>query len=31
MIESILRESGFALEQTWTDRKKWFWVHLARV
>jgi dimethylhistidine N-methyltransferase len=31
MIESILRESGFALEQTWTDRKKWFGVHLARV
>ena len=31
MIESILRESGFALEQTWCDRKKWFGVHLARV
>jgi L-histidine Nalpha-methyltransferase len=31
MIESILHESGFALEQTWTDRKKWFGVHLARV
>jgi L-histidine Nalpha-methyltransferase len=31
MIESILRESGFALEHTWCDRKKWFGVHLARV
>jgi dimethylhistidine N-methyltransferase len=31
MIESILRESGFALEQSWSDRKKWFGVHLARV
>ncbi len=31
MIESILHESGFSLEQTWTDRKKWFGVHLARV
>jgi dimethylhistidine N-methyltransferase len=31
MIESILRESGFRLEHTWCDRKKWFGVHLARV
>jgi L-histidine Nalpha-methyltransferase len=31
MIESILRESGFTLEQSWCDRKKWFGVHLARV
>ncbi len=31
MIDSILRESGFALEQSWSDRKKWFGVHLARV
>jgi dimethylhistidine N-methyltransferase len=31
MIESILRESGFNLEQTWHDRQKWFGVHLARV
>jgi L-histidine Nalpha-methyltransferase len=31
MIESILRESGFKLEQSWQDRKKWFGVHLARV
>src|SRR5208337_3007417 len=31
MIESILRESGFKLEQSWQDRRKWFGVHLARV
>ncbi len=31
MIESILRQSGFTLEQSWCDRKKWFGVHLARV
>src|SRR5208283_2389477 len=31
MIESILRQSGFTLEGTWCDRKKWFGVHLARV
>jgi dimethylhistidine N-methyltransferase len=31
MIESILRESGFTLEQTWCDRKRWFGLHLARV
>ncbi len=31
MIESILRESGFRLEKSWQDRKKWFGVHLARV
>jgi dimethylhistidine N-methyltransferase len=31
MIESILQQSGFTLEQTWCDRKKWFGVHLARV
>lgn len=31
MIESILRESGFTLEHTWCDRKRWFGVHLARV
>jgi L-histidine N-alpha-methyltransferase len=30
MIESILRESGFTLEHSWRDRKKWFGVHLAR-
>ena len=31
MIESILRQSGFTLEQTWCDHKRWFGVHLARV
>lgn len=31
MIETILRDSGFKLEHTWTDRQKWFGVHLARV
>ena len=31
MIESMLRESGFTLEHSWCDRKKWFGVHLARV
>jgi len=31
MIVSILRLSGFTLEQTWCDPKKWFGVHLARV
>ena len=31
MIGSILRESGFKLEQSWQDRRKWFGVHLARV
>jgi len=31
MVEAILRDSGFKLEQTWTDRQKWFGVHLARV
>ena len=31
MINSILRQSGFTLEQSWCDRKKWFGVHLARV
>jgi L-histidine N-alpha-methyltransferase len=31
MIETILRESGFKLEQSWHDRQNWFGVHLARV
>ena len=31
MLDSILRESGFTLEQSWCDRQKWFGVHLARV
>ena len=31
MVEVILRDSGFKLEQSWHDRQKWFAVHLARV
>jgi L-histidine Nalpha-methyltransferase len=31
MVESIPRQSGFQLEQSWCDHKKWFGVHLARV
>jgi L-histidine Nalpha-methyltransferase len=31
MVEKIVRESGFKLEQSWHDRQKWFGVHLARV
>jgi len=31
MVNTILRESGFRLERTWTDPKRWFGVHLARV
>ena len=31
MVETILRDSSFRLEQTWYDRQKWFGVHLARV
>jgi dimethylhistidine N-methyltransferase len=31
MIEAILRDSGFALERTWSDPRSWFGVHLARV
>ena len=31
MIEAILHDSGFTLEQSWSDHKKWFGVHLARV
>jgi dimethylhistidine N-methyltransferase len=31
MVNTILRESGFRLEKTWTDPKSWFGVHLARV
>lgn len=31
MVLAILRESGFKLERTWTDPKRWFGVHLARV
>jgi dimethylhistidine N-methyltransferase len=31
MVETILCESRFHLEHTWSDRQKWFGVHLARV
>lgn len=31
MITSILRNAGFTLERTWSDRRKWFALHLARV
>jgi L-histidine Nalpha-methyltransferase len=31
MIEAILHDSGFTLEQSWRDRQKWFGVHLARI
>ena len=31
MVGTILRESGYKLEQSWHDRQKWFGVHLARV
>ena len=31
MVDSILSNSGFDLEQTWTDRREWFALHLARV
>jgi L-histidine Nalpha-methyltransferase len=31
MIEAVLRNGGFALEHTWTDERRWFGLHLARV
>lgn len=31
MVSNILSESGFKLERTWSDRRRWFGVHLARV
>ena len=31
IVEALLRRSGFRLERTWTDEKRWFAVHLARV
>lgn len=31
MIYGILDAAGFALEETWLDRKQWYAVHLARV
>jgi uncharacterized SAM-dependent methyltransferase len=30
-IEEMLQKSGYLLEQSWYDDKKWFGVHLARV
>jgi len=31
MVERMLCVSGFKLEKTWFDRRKWFGLHLARV
>ncbi len=31
MVLTIVRESGFKLEKSWSDPKRWFGVHLARV
>ncbi len=31
MVEKMLCASGFRLEKTWYDRRKWFGLHLARV
>jgi uncharacterized SAM-dependent methyltransferase len=31
MVRSLLQDGGFELEHTWTDRRKWFALHLARV
>ena len=31
MVNQILNEAGFKLERTWSDPKRWFGVHLARV
>lgn len=30
MVRSILQKGGFELERTWTDRRDWFALHLAR-
>jgi len=30
MVETMLCVSGFGLEKTWYDRRKWFGLHLAR-
>ncbi|MGC1871701.1 MAG: L-histidine N(alpha)-methyltransferase [Acidobacteriaceae bacterium] len=30
-VEEMLQKSGYALEQSWYDDKRWFGVHLARV
>jgi uncharacterized SAM-dependent methyltransferase len=31
MVERMLCTSGFRLERTWYDKRKWFGLHLARV
>jgi dimethylhistidine N-methyltransferase len=31
MVEKMLCASGFKLEKTWYDKRKWFGLHLARV
>ena len=31
VVDSILDLAGFTREKTWTDPKKWFALHLARV
>ena len=31
MVRSLLQDGGFEPEHTWTDRRKWFALHLARV
>ena len=31
LVRSLLQDGGFELELTWTDRRKWFALHLARV
>src|SRR6185437_15905151 len=30
-VEEMLQQSGYVLEQSWYDDKRWFGVHLARV
>ncbi|MES2220270.1 MAG: L-histidine N(alpha)-methyltransferase [Acidobacteriota bacterium] len=30
-VEDLLQKSGYVLEQSWYDDKKWFGVHLARI
>lgn len=30
-VEEMLQKSGYVLEQSWYDNKRWFGVHLARV
>jgi len=31
MLRDVLADGAFLLEHTWTDNRKWFGVHLARV